>query len=117
MCTGFAAVAAAGCVPNGCRGRGRGARHSGDVEDVVGWLAQRMDKTSVARLMRRNHHHPAHTKVRRGTHVRLYRGRPNETSGCGGRVSGILPPSPVPFADRLAPLEMLLDCTIERAGR
>lgn len=29
-----------------------GARHSADFEDVVGWLAQRMDKTSVARLLR-----------------------------------------------------------------
>lgn len=29
-----------------------GARHSRDVEDVIAWLAQRMDKTSVARLMR-----------------------------------------------------------------
>jgi transposase len=28
------------------------ARHSADFEDVVGWLAQRMDKTSVAKLMR-----------------------------------------------------------------
>ena len=46
-----------------CRGCGRvrtervpwarpGARHSCDFEDVIGWLAQRMDKTSVARLMR-----------------------------------------------------------------
>lgn len=46
-----------------CRGCGRvrteqvawarpGARHSADFEDVVGWLAQRMDKTSVSRLMR-----------------------------------------------------------------
>ena len=46
-----------------CRGCGRvrteqvpwarpGARHSSDFEDVVGWLAQRMDKTSVARLLR-----------------------------------------------------------------
>lgn len=46
-----------------CRGCGRvrteqvpwarpGARHSSDFEDVIGWLAQRMDKTSVARLMR-----------------------------------------------------------------
>ena len=46
-----------------CRGCGRvrteqvpwarpGARHSRDFEDVIGWLAQRMDKTSVARLMR-----------------------------------------------------------------
>lgn len=29
-----------------------GARHSRDFEDVVAWLAQRMDKTSVAALMR-----------------------------------------------------------------
>ena len=29
-----------------------GARHSRDFEDVVAWLAQRMDKTSVSRLMR-----------------------------------------------------------------
>ena len=29
-----------------------GARHSRDFEDVVAWLAQRMDKTSVAKLMR-----------------------------------------------------------------
>lgn len=29
-----------------------GARHSRDFEDVVAWLAQRMDKTSLARLMR-----------------------------------------------------------------
>lgn len=29
-----------------------GARHSRDFEDVIAWLAQRMDKTSVARLMR-----------------------------------------------------------------
>lgn len=29
-----------------------GARHSRDFEDVVAWLAKRMDKTSVARLMR-----------------------------------------------------------------
>lgn len=29
-----------------------GARHSRDFEDVVAWLAQRMDKTSVARLLR-----------------------------------------------------------------
>ena len=29
-----------------------GARHSRDFDDVVAWLAQRMDKTSVARLMR-----------------------------------------------------------------
>jgi transposase len=29
-----------------------GSRHSADFEDVVGWLAQRMDKTSVAKLMR-----------------------------------------------------------------
>jgi len=28
-----------------------GSRHTADFEDVVGWLAQRMDKTSVARLM------------------------------------------------------------------
>lgn len=46
-----------------CRGCGRvrteqvpwarpGARHSADFEDVVAWLAQRMDKTSVARLLR-----------------------------------------------------------------
>jgi transposase len=46
-----------------CRGCGRvrteqvpwarpGARHTADVEDVAAWLAQRMDKTSVARLLR-----------------------------------------------------------------
>lgn len=46
-----------------CRGCGRvrtedvpwarpGARHSRDFEDVVGWLAQRMDKTSITKLMR-----------------------------------------------------------------
>ncbi|WP_263399565.1 helix-turn-helix domain-containing protein [Saccharopolyspora pogona] len=46
-----------------CRGCGRvrteelpwarpGARHSRDFEDVIAWLAQRMDKTSVSRLMR-----------------------------------------------------------------
>lgn len=29
-----------------------GARASRDFEDVIGWLAQRMDKTSVARLLR-----------------------------------------------------------------
>ncbi len=29
-----------------------GARHTRDFEDVVAWLAQRMDKTSVARLLR-----------------------------------------------------------------
>jgi transposase len=29
-----------------------GARHSADFEDVVGWPAQGMDKTSVSRLMR-----------------------------------------------------------------
>ena len=29
-----------------------GARFTRDFEDVIGWLAQRMDKTSVARLMR-----------------------------------------------------------------
>jgi transposase len=29
-----------------------GARHSADFEDLTGWLAQRMDKTSVARLLR-----------------------------------------------------------------
>jgi len=29
-----------------------GARHTRDFEDVIGWLAQRMDKTSVARLLR-----------------------------------------------------------------
>ena len=29
-----------------------GARHSRDLQDVVAWLAQRMDKTSVARLLR-----------------------------------------------------------------
>jgi transposase len=29
-----------------------GARHTRDVEDLVAWLAQRMDKTSVARLLR-----------------------------------------------------------------
>jgi transposase len=28
------------------------ARHSRDFEDVVGWLAQRMDKTSITKLMR-----------------------------------------------------------------
>jgi transposase len=46
-----------------CRGCGRvrteqvawarpGARHTADFEDLAGWLAQRMDKTSVARLLR-----------------------------------------------------------------
>ncbi|WP_406046295.1 helix-turn-helix domain-containing protein [Micromonospora sp. NBC_00898] len=46
-----------------CRGCGRvrtervgwarsGARHTADFEDVVAWLAQRMDKTAVARLLR-----------------------------------------------------------------
>jgi transposase len=30
----------------------RGARHTKDFEDVVGWLAQRMDKTSVAKFLR-----------------------------------------------------------------
>jgi transposase len=46
-----------------CRGCGRvrteqvpwarpGARHTRDFEDVAAWLAQRMDKTSVARLLR-----------------------------------------------------------------
>jgi transposase len=46
-----------------CRGCGRvrteqvawarpGARHTRDFEDVAGWLAQRMDKTSVAKLLR-----------------------------------------------------------------
>ncbi|WP_203218557.1 ISL3 family transposase [Saccharopolyspora spinosa] len=46
-----------------CRGCGRvrteelpwarpGARHSRDFEDVIAWPAQRMDKTSVSRLMR-----------------------------------------------------------------
>jgi transposase len=50
-----------------CRGCGRvrteqvpwarpAARHSKDFEDVVGWLAQRMDKTSTARLMRCSWH-------------------------------------------------------------
>lgn len=29
-----------------------GARHSRDLEDLAAWLAQRMDKTSVARLLR-----------------------------------------------------------------
>ena len=29
-----------------------GARHTRDFEDVVGWLAQRMDKSGVARLLR-----------------------------------------------------------------
>jgi transposase len=29
-----------------------GARHTTDFEDLTGWLAQRMDKTSVARLLR-----------------------------------------------------------------
>jgi transposase len=29
-----------------------GARHTRDFEDVTAWLAQRMDKTSVARLLR-----------------------------------------------------------------
>ena len=29
-----------------------GARATRDFEDVIGWLAQRMDKTSVARLLR-----------------------------------------------------------------
>ena len=29
-----------------------GARHTRDFQDVLGWLAQRMDKTSVARLLR-----------------------------------------------------------------
>jgi transposase len=29
-----------------------GARHTRDFQDVIGWLAQRMDKTSVARLLR-----------------------------------------------------------------
>lgn len=29
-----------------------GARHSRDFEDVVGWLAQRMDKTSITKLLR-----------------------------------------------------------------
>jgi transposase len=29
-----------------------GARHSRDFQDVVGWLCQRMDKTSVCRLLR-----------------------------------------------------------------
>jgi transposase len=29
-----------------------GARHTRDFEDLAGWLAQRMDKTSVARLLR-----------------------------------------------------------------
>jgi transposase len=29
-----------------------GARHTADFEDVAAWLAQRMDKTSVARLLR-----------------------------------------------------------------
>lgn len=29
-----------------------GARHTRDFQDVVGWLAQRMDKTAVAQLMR-----------------------------------------------------------------
>lgn len=29
-----------------------GARHTADFEDLAGWLAQRMDKTSVARLLR-----------------------------------------------------------------
>jgi Helix-turn-helix domain of transposase family ISL3/zinc-finger of transposase IS204/IS1001/IS1096/IS1165 len=29
-----------------------GARHTRDFEDLVAWLAQRMDKTSVARLLR-----------------------------------------------------------------
>lgn len=46
-----------------CRGCGRvrteqvpwarpGARHTRDFQDVIGWLAQRMDKTSVAKLLR-----------------------------------------------------------------
>ena len=28
------------------------ARHTGDFENVVAWLAQRMDKTSIGRLLR-----------------------------------------------------------------
>jgi transposase len=33
-----------------------GARHSKDFEDVAAWLAQRMDKTSTARLLRCSWH-------------------------------------------------------------
>jgi hypothetical protein len=29
-----------------------GARHTRDFEDVVGWLAQRTDKTTVSKLLR-----------------------------------------------------------------
>jgi transposase len=29
-----------------------GARHSADFEDVVAWLAQRVDKTTIAKLLR-----------------------------------------------------------------
>jgi transposase len=50
-----------------CRGCGRvrteqvpwarpGARHSNDFEDVAAWLAQRMDKTATARLLRCSWH-------------------------------------------------------------
>ena len=40
------------CAPRNCPGHGPGARHTRDFEDMVLWLAQRTDRTSVATLMR-----------------------------------------------------------------
>lgn len=41
-----------------------GARHTADSEDVVAWLAQRMDKTAVARLLRRSSEAVDHIVIR-----------------------------------------------------
>ena len=50
--TASTAAAAVGSAPSRCRGPGPDARHTSDFENVVAWLAQRMDKTSIGRLLR-----------------------------------------------------------------
>lgn len=48
---GSTVASAHGSEPKTCRGLGR-SEAVGDLEDVIAWLAQRTDKTSICRLLR-----------------------------------------------------------------
>ena len=48
----WTAGAAVGSAPRRCPGPGPRARFTRDFEDVVAWLAQRSDKTTITRLLR-----------------------------------------------------------------